>query len=122
MKCGIPELRELRRELRRRGGAPKALLPQRGWTGQQGVFQHIDGRAELPPQSGAKRRLHRVFSHHALLLFSSFLTDYHKSGEKLSIWRTKSEKCGVKLRIKLGRSSGEKRIKLRVPTYHGRRV
>src|SRR6266550_3633031 len=73
MKGDIPELRELRRELRRRGVAPKALSPQRCWTGQQRVFQHSDGRAELPPQSGATCRLHQVFSHYALLLFSFFL-------------------------------------------------
>src|SRR6266581_2829215 len=73
MKGDIPELRELRRELRRRGVAPEALSHELGWTGQQRVFQHIDGRAELPPQSGAKCRLHQVFSHYALLLFSSFL-------------------------------------------------
>ena len=59
----------LRWEFRRRGYAPQALLPQRVWTGKKGVFQHIDGRAELPPQSGAKRCLHRVFSSHNALLF-----------------------------------------------------
>ena len=52
---------------------PEESIPQRPGAGEQGIFQHIDGRAELPPQSGAKRRLHRVFSHNPLLLLSSFL-------------------------------------------------
>src|SRR5260370_379472 len=93
MKGDIPELRELRRELRRWRCTPEALLPQRGGTGHQGVFQHIDSGAELPPQSGTKRRLHQLFSHNTLLFFSLFLKDYHKSGEKLSTDRTKSEQC-----------------------------
>src|SRR6266567_300460 len=42
---------------------PEKSIPMRARTGQQGVFQHSDGRAELPPQSGAPCRLHRVFGH-----------------------------------------------------------
>src|SRR5260221_11710227 len=42
---------------------PEESIPQRAGAGEQGIFQHVDGRAELPPQSSAQRRLHRVFSH-----------------------------------------------------------
>ena len=38
-------------------------IPQRTGAGEQGIFKHFDGRAELPPQSSAQCRLHRVFSH-----------------------------------------------------------
>src|SRR5260370_8461806 len=31
--------------------APEAFIPMRAGTGQQGVLKHIDGRAELPPQT-----------------------------------------------------------------------
>src|SRR5690348_2942775 len=58
MKGDIPELRKLRRELRWRGGAPETLGPQRGGAGHQGVVEHVDGGAELPPQSGGPRGLH----------------------------------------------------------------
>src|SRR6266699_2005117 len=51
---------------------PEALSPQRVGAGDQGIFQHIDGRAELPPQSGSKRRLRQVFSHNTLLFFLHF--------------------------------------------------
>src|SRR6266571_7793344 len=67
--------------------APEAFIPMRAGTGQQGVLKHIDGRAELPPQSGAKRRLHQLFSHTVssfVLLFSTF---YHqKRSESTLIW------------------------------------
>src|SRR5258706_10915091 len=53
--------------------APEAFIPMRVGTGQQGVFEHVDSRAELPPQSSAQRRLHRVFSHNVSSLYSSFL-------------------------------------------------
>src|ERR1700682_5595772 len=56
--------------------APEALLPQRAGTGQQSVLKHIDGRADLPPQCGAPRRLHRVFIHIMCSFVSSLLTDY----------------------------------------------
>ncbi len=58
--------------------APEAFIPMRVGTGQQGVFEHVDSRAELPPQSSAQRRLHRVFSHNVSSLCSSFLTVYHQ--------------------------------------------
>src|SRR5712692_3505980 len=74
----IPELRELRRELRWRGVAPEALSPQRGGAGHQGVFKHIDGRAELLPHNGAERRLHRLFSHNV----SSFFFFSHNVAQK----------------------------------------
>src|SRR5258706_7316508 len=48
---------------------PKESIPQRAGIGHQGVFQHVDRRAELPPQSGAQCRLHRLVSH----IVSSFL-------------------------------------------------
>src|SRR6266705_212262 len=41
---------------------PEESIPQRAGAGEQAIFQHIDGRAELPPQSRAQCRLHRVFS------------------------------------------------------------
>src|SRR5579884_248234 len=37
---------------------PEVLLPERIGAGQQSIFQHIDGRAELLPQNGAERCLH----------------------------------------------------------------
>src|SRR5437879_8259311 len=43
--------------------APEAFIPMRAGTGQQSVLKHIDGGAELLPQSSVHRRLHRVFSH-----------------------------------------------------------
>src|SRR5712691_5514053 len=58
--------------------APEALLPQRGGAGHQGVFQHIDGRAELPPHHGAPRRLHRGFIHNVSSFFLLFSTYYHQ--------------------------------------------
>src|SRR5207247_7163711 len=67
--------------------APEAFMPMRARTGQQGVFEHVDSRAELPPQSSAERRLHRVFSHNVssfVLLFSQTTT---KSGKKMSSYR-----------------------------------
>ena len=85
MKCDIPELRELWRELweavEHSKGTP---LHSEAWTGYQGIFQHINGRAELLPQSGAKRPLTpiRCSAITVLSLFSSFLTCYHKSGSR----------------------------------------
>src|SRR5436309_11449570 len=35
--------------------APEAFIPMRAGTGQQGVLKHIDGRAELLPQSEERR-------------------------------------------------------------------
>src|SRR5438094_9652490 len=58
MEGDIPELREPRRELRWRGVAPEAPGPQRGGAGHQGVVEHVDGCAELPPQGGAPRGFH----------------------------------------------------------------
>src|SRR5216683_4929536 len=55
---------------------PEESIPQRVGAGEQGIFQHLDGRAELPPQSNAQCRLHRVFSH-TFPPCSSLLTDYH---------------------------------------------
>src|SRR5437868_956749 len=57
--------------------APEALFPQRGWAGHQGVFKHIDGRAELPPHNGAPRRLHWGFIHNVSSFFL-LLTFYHQ--------------------------------------------
>jgi hypothetical protein len=57
--------------------APEAFIPMRAGTGEQGVFEHVDSRAELPPQSSAQCRLHRVFSHNVssfVLLFSQITT------------------------------------------------
>src|SRR6266567_1460734 len=57
--------------------APKVCIPQRAGAGEQSIFEHIDGRAELPPQRGAQRRLHWVFSHNVssfVLLFSQTTT------------------------------------------------
>src|SRR5260370_40952322 len=48
---------------------PEESIPQRAGAGEQGIFQHSDGRAELPPQSSAQCRLHRVFSHKLPPLF-----------------------------------------------------
>src|SRR2546421_3293746 len=42
---------------------PEESSPQGAGAGKQSIFQHVDGRTELPPQSSAERRLHRVFSH-----------------------------------------------------------
>src|SRR5579859_6894592 len=42
---------------------PEESSPQHAGAGKQGIFQHVDGRAELPPQSSAQRRLYWVFSH-----------------------------------------------------------
>src|SRR5579864_5440483 len=64
----------MRRSLEAERIAPEAFMPERIRAGQQGVFQHIDRRAELLPQSRAERRLHRSFSHNVyslLLLFST---------------------------------------------------
>src|SRR5260221_5598364 len=58
--------------------APEAFIPMRAGTGQQGVLKHIDGRAELPPQSGVPRRLHREFIHNVSSFFLLFSTCYHQ--------------------------------------------
>src|SRR5436190_22721682 len=42
---------------------PEESSPQQAGAAEHGMFQHVDGRTELPPQSSAERRLHRVFSH-----------------------------------------------------------
>src|SRR5260370_4796652 len=64
--------------------APESFIPMRAGTGQQGVLKHIDGRAELPPQCGAPRRLHWVFSHTVCSLFLLCSQTTTQSGEKLS--------------------------------------
>src|SRR6266516_4193295 len=56
---------------------PEECIPLRAGAGEQGIFQHIDGRAKLPPQSSAQCRLHWVFSHTVssfVLLFSQRLS------------------------------------------------
>src|SRR5258708_32642070 len=52
---------------------PEQSIPHRAAAGEQGIFQHIAGRAELPPQSRAQCLLHRAFSHTFAHLFSSRL-------------------------------------------------
>src|SRR5215469_12085282 len=42
---------------------PEMFMPERLGAGQQGVFQHINGRSELLPQSGADYRVRQLFSH-----------------------------------------------------------
>src|SRR5712691_3017449 len=64
--------------------APEPFIPMRAGTGQQSVLKHIDGRAELLPQSGAQRRLHRLFSHNVSSFFLLFSQCSTKSGEKMS--------------------------------------
>src|SRR6266567_1038813 len=66
---------------------PEESIPMHAGTGKQSVFEHVDRRTELLPQSGAERRLHQLFSHNVcsfLLLFSQCST---KSGEKMSSYR-----------------------------------
>src|SRR6266568_1060480 len=33
-------------------------MPMRAGTGEQGVFEHVDRRAELPPEDGPPQRVH----------------------------------------------------------------
>src|SRR5215472_14161924 len=51
---------------------PEESMPMHAGTGKQSVFQHVDRRTELLPQSGAQRCLHQLFSHNvcSFLLFS----------------------------------------------------
>src|SRR5579872_901994 len=54
------------------------LLPERLGAGQQGVFQHRDGRTELLPQSSAHCRLHQSFSHSGCSFLLLFSPCYHQ--------------------------------------------
>src|SRR5260221_9096702 len=51
----IPELRALRRDGR---VVPDGLTPEGIGAGDQGVVEHINGRAELLPQYGAPQAVH----------------------------------------------------------------
>src|SRR6266567_4666430 len=42
---------------------PEEFMPLHAGAGEQGIFQHIDSRTQLPPQSSTHCRLHQVFSH-----------------------------------------------------------
>src|SRR5258707_14633916 len=66
------------------------LLQERIGAGQQGVFQHIDGRAELLPQSSAQRRLHRLFSHNVCSFLLLFSTYYHQKRSEATLISTVS--------------------------------
>src|SRR5690348_2862992 len=54
----IPERSEPRWEPRWRGVGPELLLPEGVGADQQGVVEHINGRAELRPQRGAPHGVH----------------------------------------------------------------
>src|SRR5712692_2123829 len=38
--------------------APEASIPMRAGTGEQGVFEHVDSRAELLPEGGSPQGIH----------------------------------------------------------------
>ncbi len=38
--------------------APEASIPMRAGTGEQGVFEHVDSRAELLPEGGTPQWIH----------------------------------------------------------------
>jgi hypothetical protein len=42
--------------------APEASIPMRAGTGEQGVFEHVDSRAELLPEDGSPQGIHRYAS------------------------------------------------------------
>ena len=84
---------------------PEESIPQRAGAGEQGMFQHINGRTELPPQSSAQRRLHQVFSHtvSSFFFFSRHVTT--KSGKMMSSYQPAVEKCADKSKSNWGRLS-----------------
>ena len=38
--------------------APEVSIPMRAGTGEQGVFEHVDSRAELLPEGGPPQGIH----------------------------------------------------------------
>src|SRR5260370_38646944 len=57
---------------------PEESIPMHAGTGKQSVFEHVDGRAELLPQSGAQRGLHQLFSHNVCSFLLLLSTCYHQ--------------------------------------------
>src|SRR5260370_33336169 len=70
--------------------APEESIPMHAGTGKQSVFEHVDRRAELLPQSGAQRGLHQLFSHNVCSFLLLFSTCYHQKRSESTLISTVS--------------------------------
>src|SRR2546421_13029705 len=69
-------------------GTPEESMPMHAGTSKQSVFEHVDRRAELLPQSGAQRRLHQLFSHNVGSFLFLFSLSYHQKRSESNLATT----------------------------------
>src|SRR6266699_3994790 len=67
---------------------PEESIPMHAGTSKQSVFEHVDRRAELLPQSGAQRRLHHLFSHNVCSFLFLFSICYHQKRSESNLATT----------------------------------